>query len=103
MQLPVVIKKQDKKIFHMEIDLNKLFQGKFEQRTYRSQFNIERFTGFEVKYMDSDLWIGIDPASFRPAMKDVAFEKIKNLRHKLDDYIKEEPFFKKSLKPISTG
>ncbi len=84
----------------MDIDLNKLFQEKFEQRTYRRQFNSKRFTGFEVKHLETDLWIGIDPRSYRPEMQEVAFSKIKNLRQKLDDYIETAPFFKKSLKPF---
>lgn len=72
----------------------------FEPRTYRSQFNVDRFTGFEVKYLETDLWIGIDPASFKDEIKDLAEAKIKELRDKLDNYIQKEPFFKKSLKPF---
>ena len=72
----------------------------FQPRTYRTQFNTARFTGFEVAHLETDLWIGIDPASFQPEMKTVAFEKIKSLREKLDQYIVAEPFFKKSLKPF---
>ena len=74
--------------------------GGFQPRTYRTQFNTERFTGFEVVHLETDLWIGIDPASFQPKMKIVALEKIKSLREKLDRYIAAEPFFKKSLKPF---
>jgi ApbE superfamily uncharacterized protein (UPF0280 family) len=74
--------------------------GNFQPRTYRNQFNTSRFTGFEVAHLETDLWIGIDPASFQPEMKTVALEKIKDLRKKLDNYISAEPFFKKSLKPF---
>lgn len=84
----------------MNNELNKLFQQKFEQRTYRNQFNTSRFTGFEIKHRETDLWIGVDPASFRPEMKEVAQKKIESLREKLDSYIQFEPFFKKSLKPF---
>jgi len=87
----------------MNKDLEKLFQQKFEKRTYRSQFNTARFTGFEVKHAETDLWIGVDPESYKPQMKEVAAEKIKDLRQKLDEYIKTEPFFKKSLKPFQPG
>lgn len=76
------------------------FEG-FQPRTYRTQFNIERFRSFEVKYLETDLWIGIDTASFKEEMKTVAAEKTEALRKKLDDYIKTEPFFKKSLKPFT--
>ncbi len=72
----------------------------FEQRTYRKQFNSSRFTSFEVKYRETDLWIGIDPDSYKEEMKDLVLAKIKSLRTKFDEYIKAEPFFQKSLKPF---
>ncbi len=72
----------------------------FQPRTYRSQFNSERFSGFAVQHLESDLWIGVDPSSFRPEMLELALNKIKTLRKELDEYIKQEPFFKKSLKPF---
>jgi ApbE superfamily uncharacterized protein (UPF0280 family) len=74
--------------------------GEFQPRTYRTQFNIERFQSFEAKYLETDLWIGIDPGSFRPEMKTLALAKIKSLRDEFDRYIAKEPFFKKSLKPF---
>ncbi len=81
-------------------DLSKLFQKSYERRTYRTQFNTNRFTGFEVKYLETDLWIGIDPASFREEMKEIALQKMKELRIRLDEYIVSEPVFKKTLKPF---
>lgn len=73
--------------------------GGFQPRTYRTQFNTSRFQSFGVKYLETDLWIGVDPSSFKIEMKEVAMAKIKELRARLDDYILSEPFFKKSLKP----
>ncbi len=72
----------------------------FQPRTYRSQFNTERFKGFEVQHLETDLWIGIDPESFHSGMKELALQKVIALRKELDEYIKTEPFFKKSLKPF---
>lgn len=72
----------------------------FEKRTYRNQFNTNRFTGFEVKHLETDLWIGIDRESFNDKMPELALNKIKSLRNQLDEYIKKEPFFVKSLKPF---
>lgn len=72
----------------------------FEKRTYRSQFNTDRFTGFQVKHLETDLWIGIDRESFNDKMSEIALKKIKVLRNQLDEYIKTEPFFAKSLKPF---
>ncbi len=73
----------------------------FEERTYRSQFNSERFAGFEINYLETDLWIGINSSSFQPEIKNVALAKIKCLRNKFYEYIRAEPFFKKSLKPFN--
>lgn len=84
----------------MNPDLSKLFQKTYEKRTYRTQFNVSRFQSFEVKYLETDLWIGVNPSSFKEEMKAVAFDKIKELRTRLDEYILTEPFFKKSLKPF---
>ena len=39
--------------------------GGFQPRTYRNQFNIERFQSFEIKHLETDLWIGVNPASFK--------------------------------------
>jgi ApbE superfamily uncharacterized protein (UPF0280 family) len=72
----------------------------FEERTYRTQFNSERFKGFEVKHQETDLWIGVNPEAFDERMKEVALKKVEELRSQFDSYIKEEPFYKKSLKPF---
>jgi ApbE superfamily uncharacterized protein (UPF0280 family) len=84
----------------MNHDLSKLFQKIYEKRTYRTQFNVSRFQSFEVKHLETDLWIGVNPSSFKIEMKEIAFDKIKELRTRLDEYILTEPFFKKSLKPF---
>ena len=72
----------------------------FEERTYRTQFNTDRFKGFEVKHLETDLWIGVDPDSFDERMQEISLEKIQALREVFDDYIQKEPFFRKSLKPF---
>lgn len=72
----------------------------FQPRTYRTQFNVDRFIGFVATHLETDLWIGVDRASFDEKMKDVAQAKMESLRKKFDGYIQTEPFFKKSLKPF---
>lgn len=72
----------------------------FEKRTYRKQFNTARFAGFEVKHLETDLWIGIDKDSFREEMKELSLQKVKTLRAQLDKYIQVEALFKKTLKPF---
>jgi uncharacterized protein len=85
----------------MNIDLSKLLpKEKYVERTYRTQFNSERFSSFEVKYKETDLWIGVNPGSFKPEMKELVQQKIINLRDMFDKYIAEEPMFRKSLQPF---
>lgn len=71
----------------------------FEPRTYRNSFSKERFESFVITYKDSDLWVGIDPASFKKEMADFALEKLKVMRDELETYVAEDSYFKKSLKP----
>lgn len=71
----------------------------FEPRTYRNSFSKERFRSFVITYKDSDLWVGIDHASFREEMAEFALKKLTEIRDELEAYIVVDPFFKKSLKP----
>lgn len=72
----------------------------YEHRFYRNKFNTTRFNGFQLKYLETDLWIGCDPESFKSEMQEVALAGVKELRQKLNDYIKAEPEFVKTLKPF---
>ena len=71
-----------------------------EQRTYRSQFSQQRFRSFVVNYKETDLWIGIDPDSFREEMKEVSFLKVKELRSVLEEYLLHDPIFGKTFEPL---
>jgi len=70
-----------------------------EQRTYRNQFSQQRFRSFVVNYKETDLWIGVDPASFRKDMKEFSFLKIKELRSKVEAYLLKDPVFGKTFDP----
>ncbi len=71
----------------------------FEPRTYRNSFSKERFQSFVITYKDSDLWVGIDHASYKEEMAEQALEKLKSIRDEMEAYLLIDPFFKKSLKP----
>ena len=71
----------------------------FEQKTYRNSFSKERFQSFVIIYKEADLWVGIDPDSFKEEMKELALSKLKSIWDKLEAYIMVDPSFKKSLKP----
>lgn len=68
-------------------------------RTYRSQFSLQRFRSFTVNYKETDLWIGIDPASFREEMIDISLQKVKQLRSVLEDHLLKDPVFGKTFTP----
>ena len=70
-----------------------------EERTYRKQFSKERFRSFVVNYKDTDLWIGVDPASYQEEMKDSAFQKVKEQRHLLEGYLLKDPVFGNTFDP----
>jgi ApbE superfamily uncharacterized protein (UPF0280 family) len=70
-----------------------------DQRTYRNQFSQQRFRSFVVNYKETDLWIGVDPASFRKDMKEFSFLKIKELRSEVEAYLLKDPVFGKTFDP----
>jgi len=73
----------------------------FEPRWYRRMMDGERFTSFTTTYLETDLWIGINPSSFHPGIQDFALAKAKELRTILDKYISVHSEFLTSLVPIS--
>ena len=70
-----------------------------EQRTYRNQFSLQRFRSFVVNYKETDLWIGIDPESFREELKEISLLKVKEIRAVLEDYLLIDPVFGKTFEP----
>jgi hypothetical protein len=52
-----------------------------------------------VNYKETDLWIGVDPDSFREEMKAVSFQKVKELRSVLEEYLLLDPIFGKTYEP----
>jgi len=70
-----------------------------EQRTYRNQFSQQRFRSFVVNYKETDLWVGVDPDSFREEMKDVVLLKVKELRTEIEQYLLTDPVFGKTFEP----
>lgn len=70
-----------------------------EERTYRNQFSQERFRSFVVNYKETDLWIGVDPESFREEMKEVAHSNVVQLRSEMEAYLLNDPVFGKTFEP----
>jgi len=70
-----------------------------EQRTYRNQFSQQRFRSFGVNYKETDLWIGVDPESFREEMREAALSKVIALRTEMEAYLLIDPVFGKTFEP----
>lgn len=74
---------------------------KYEPRFYRNRMGEGRFRSFVAGYKDSDLWIGVDAASFKPEMPAFAQRKLIELRKELENYILSHPEFATSFSPVS--
>ena len=61
----------------------------------------ERFRSFTAAYKESDLWIGVHPASRSSRMEDFAAGIARSLRLELEAYIARRPEFLASLVPIA--
>lgn len=72
----------------------------YEPRWYRNIVDSERFTTFQVEWLETDLWVAINISSFEPAIPPFILEQIKALRHILDDYIRGNEQLLHSLLPI---
>lgn len=73
----------------------------FEPRFYRSGMGGERWKSFRVVHLETDLWIAVDPESYQPAMESEALNAVIMYRSILDDHIKDNPAFLKSLVPLT--
>ena len=70
-----------------------------ESRVYRNFMGDGRFVSFTTGYKDTDLWIGVSPGSFHEGMKDYCFDRVKQYRLELENYLFSDPQFGRSLKP----
>jgi hypothetical protein len=72
----------------------------FEPRWYRRLMDSERFVSFTLTHLETDLWIGVNPASFHPGIPGFALHLVKELRNEMDRYIGHHPSFLSSLIPL---
>jgi uncharacterized protein len=72
----------------------------YEPRFYRDQMDNKRFKSFVVKHLETDLWVGIDPASHHAEIETYCQQAVVTLRNQLDNYIKTNPLFRNSLAPL---
>ncbi|HSA32622.1 MAG TPA: UPF0280 family protein [bacterium] len=73
----------------------------YEPRTYRGGMGADRFRPFTVVEGETDLWIGVDAASYRSAMERFVRETVKRLRGELSAWIARDRAFVESFSPIA--
>jgi uncharacterized protein len=73
----------------------------YEPRWYRRITDNDRFTSFQVEWLETDLWVGINTASYHPSIPSFILEQVKGLRNILNGYISKNESFLHSLVPIA--
>lgn len=68
-------------------------------RTYRNRFEKGRWKHFVSQYKDTDLWIGVDPAAWKPEMEAFTAGFIRTLRSDMEKWLERHPLYGKALIP----
>ena len=75
----------------------------YKERTYRSRFSDDERRWFCVKFLESDLWIGVDSGSYRASMEADTYAMLVELRRSMDAYLLMDPVYKAALTPYDAG
>ena len=75
----------------------------YRERSYRSRFSDDERRWFCVKFLESDLWIGVDRGSYRASMEADAYSMLVELRRAMDAYLLMDPAYKAALTPYDAG
>ena len=75
----------------------------YTERSYRSRFSNDGRRWFCVKFLESDLWIGVDSGSYRASMEDEVYAFLVDLRRQMDAYLLMDPAYKSALTPYDAG
>lgn len=75
----------------------------YKERSYRSRFSDDGRRWFCVKFLESDLWIGVDSGSYSVSMEDAVYTFLVNLRRQMDAYLLMDPQYKSALTPYDAG
>ncbi|MDA3821258.1 MAG: UPF0280 family protein [Bacteroidales bacterium] len=73
----------------------------YEERTYRSAVNLERFEYFQSLFLETDIFIGLTRGRLTNEVKKFCLNEIERLRMGIDDFISTHPEFAASLTPQS--
>ena len=75
----------------------------YRERSYRSRFSNDERRWFCVKFLESDLWIGVDSGSYRASMEGDTYAMLVDLRRQMDAYLLMDPQYKTALTPYDAG
>ena len=75
----------------------------YKERSYRSRFSDDGRRWFCVKFLESDLWIGVDSGSYRASMEEDVYTFLVDLRRQMDAYLLMDPQYKSALTPYDAG
>ena len=75
----------------------------YKERSYRSRFSDDERRWFCVKFLESDLWIGVDRGSYSASMEADTYAMLVDLRRSMDAYLLMDPQFKAALTPYDAG
>ncbi len=75
----------------------------YRERSYRSRFSNDERRWFCVKFLESDLWIGVDNGSYSASMEQEVYGALVELRRTMDAYLLMDPGYKAALTPYDAG
>ena len=75
----------------------------YRERSYRSRFSNDERRWFCVKFLESDLWIGVDSGSYSASMEADTYTMLVDLRRSMDAYLLMDPQYKAALTPYDAG
>ena len=75
----------------------------YKERSYRSRFSDDGRRWFCVKFLESDLWIGVDSGSYSESIEADTYSMLVDLRRSMDAYLIMDPAYKAALTPYDTG
>ena len=75
----------------------------YRERSYRSRFSDDERRWFCVKFLESDLWIGVNHDSYSASMEADTYAMLVELRRSMDAYLLMDPAYKTALTPYDAG
>lgn len=75
----------------------------YRERSYRSRFSNDERHWFCVKFLESDLWIGVNKGSYSASMEQDVYSMLVELRRTMDAYLLVDPMYKAALMPYDAG